>query len=148
MVQTLCGERARWGEIALEFIRRLRNWKPDADYIQELQDSNTSSADAMQQLWNVCDGILRIRMNVATVLVAVGSALMAISLGILSQLGRSTGAESSQAWLYTNGWVAAVTLLVAAFATYFAAWQMFNIVTKVADYYQDEVRGRWLQQED
>jgi len=134
----------------LDLIRRLFNWKPDPSYVQELQDGNTPPDQAMQQLWSVCDGILRIRMNVATVLVALGSTLMAISFGVLSQsqLGRSTGEENSQAWLYTNGWIPAVILLAVMCLVYLAAWHMFNIGAKVADYYQDEVRGRWLQQED
>jgi len=112
----------------------------------------------MQQLWNVCDSILRVRMNVATVLVAVGSALMAAFVGVLSQVlsqfGGSTGAVSSQAWLYTNGWIAAVILLLgvivllAAIRTYLWAWEMFSIVTRIADYYQYEVGRRWLRQED
>ncbi len=132
----------------MDLIRRLHNWKPDPGYLQELQDATTSPADAMQQLWNVCDGILRIRLSAAAILVGLGSALMAMYFGTLSQLIHSNGPDSSQPWLCIGYLLGVVMLLFGAIASYFAACAMFSIVTKITRYYQDEVCSRWLQEDD
>jgi len=102
----------------------------------------------MQQLWDLCDTVFRLRMSVATVLAGVGSALLAIFFAAFSQLLVVAASEKPNAWCWSVSLVLAIAFLVGAVLSWVIAYEMLEIATRVGRYYQDEVRDRWLRKEE
>lgn len=132
----------------MELLRRLRNWKPDPEYLRDLQEGIEPPKDAMQQLWDLCDVVVRLRMSVATALAGVGSALLAIALAAILQLVADAECRNLPAWRWSVSLLIAAAILLAGVWSWVIAHDMVSIASRIGPYYQDEVRDRWLRKEE
>jgi len=128
----------------LELIRNLQNWKVPAVYLAAVEGGVEGNAEAIQHIWQLCDAISRLRVGVAALFAAVGSTLLAIFAGIMIQL---VTASQLPSW-YWVVWAVLCVILASAVASWWIAYNMLEIASRVVPYFRDEITDRWLGSED
>ncbi len=124
----------------MTIVQKMRRWKPAVEYVDCLRGHESDPMQAMAQLWAVCDATARVRANVGSVCVALGSGFVAAFLGAVFKMAE--GPEKTE--ILISAIVAFVTLLAGVWLLLFAC-EMFEITRKLPDHYAFTVRRYWLE---